>query len=107
MGMTKTFKDVMTPEVTKLDDGKVRIIFSMHGVEMFCLYYEKPKRAWTRKPIMPKVWTCVDAKVTDSSVYIQGLCTPRQIQEWGNEVLLSFIFPKDNVIDSDNKPSDK
>ena len=86
----RTYRDTLTPTVHKIEDGRVRIIFSVGDVEVFVLYYEKPKRSWINKPIMPTKWRCVDSQVMNSFLYIDGLVEPKQIVGWGQEIIESL-----------------
>jgi hypothetical protein len=59
----------LTNEMTRMDDNTIRVVFSMDGDEMVCLYFEVSKRGWTNKPIMTNKFRCVDAKVIDPKIY--------------------------------------
>ena len=91
----------MTPHLQTMDDGRIRIIFSVGEQEMACLYYENAKKTWTNKPISMNQWRCVDAKITDKVIYINGLVEPKDLVGWGQELILLaehlFNNPKKDV----------
>ena len=60
------------------------------GECIITLYYESPKTKWLRKPIMPNRYVCVDSKVHSANVYVEGLFTPTEIIELGNNAIISF-----------------
>jgi hypothetical protein len=83
----KTYRDILTPTIEETGDGMVRVIFYMGDVEMVCLYYERAKKGWTNKPIMPQAWRCVDSKISNTTIYIQGLIEPKELVGWGQELI--------------------
>ena len=83
----KTYKDILTPTLEKTGDGMARVIFYMGDEEMVCLYYEKAKKGWNNKPIMPQAWRCVDSKVSDATIYIQGVIEPKELVGWGQDLI--------------------
>ena len=83
----KTYRDVLTPIITEMSQGTMRIVYSMGEQEMAVLYFERPKKGWKNKPIMPRNWQCWDAKITDKAIYINGLVEPKDLIQWGMELL--------------------
>lgn len=86
-----TFREVMTPTITKVDDTHIRIVYSVGEYECACLYYENAKMKWTNKPLSMNQWRCVDAHLTDETIYINGLVEPKDLVGWGNELIKEFI----------------
>lgn len=75
--------DKLTFNVSKVEESRIMVeVMYMGEISLGILYFEKPKAGWTNKPIMPKKWRCVDAKVEglyerDSAITpkdIVGLC---------------------------------
>lgn len=65
--------------VVKLENEVVRVeIFNEDMMEMGCLYFEKGKHGFFRKPTSVDSWLCVDAKVNEMLYSYSGL-TPREI----------------------------
>ena len=92
--MSKTFKDIIQYEVVNMESGVLRVQFSMGGKEVAVLYYENPKKTWTRKPVLPKVWTCVDAKIHEPvMLFIKDLVTPIELMRWSQELVANHITP--------------
>ena len=83
----RTYKEILTPTVERMDDNVVRVIFYIDDIEMVCLYYERPKKGWTNKPIMPQSWRCSDAKVSDNIIYVKGLIEPKELVGWGQDLI--------------------
>lgn len=83
----RTYKEILTPTVERMDNNVVRVIFYIKEIEMVCLYYERPKKGWTNKPIMPQVWRCSDAKVSDNTMYVEGLIEPKELVGWGQDLI--------------------
>ena len=52
---------------------------SVSGVTLGLLYFEKPKSGWNKKPLLPKKWGCVDAKVEGLYEYGGEHITPKDI----------------------------
>lgn len=88
-GMTdkRTYKKTLTPTIDEMDEETIRIIFSVKEEEMACLYFERPKKGWTNKPIMPRVWRCVESRIANEWIYIQGLVEPKELVAWGQELI--------------------
>lgn len=98
--METDYKNILTPTMTKMDDGTIRIIFSMGEEEMVCLYYEIAKRGWTNKPILSNKWRCVDAKVMNPKIYENGTIEPKDLVGWGQELISSSeMFSTEKVDD--------
>ena len=102
--MKKTYRDVMTPTVTRIDESHIRIIFSVGEYEMACLYFENAKKVWTNKPLSMNGWRCVDAKITDKIIYINGLVEPKDLVGWGQELILG---PKNGIHNGKDNISNK
>ena len=83
----RTYRDTLTPTVYHLDDGRIRITMSVGDTEVAALYYERPKKGWTNKPIMPTKWRCVDANIQEKFIYINGLVEPKDLVGWGQEII--------------------
>lgn len=71
--------DNLTYDISKLEENRVRVIVSIEGRELGTLYFEKPKNGWTKKPLTPSKWFCVDAKVEGLYVYGGEDITPKDI----------------------------
>ena len=97
--MEGEYKNILTPTLTKMDDGTIRIIFSMNEEEMVCLYYEVAKKGWTNKPIMTNKWRCIDAKVMNPDIYEDGTIEPKDLVGWGQELISTSmnIFPVEKI----------
>lgn len=97
--MEGEYKNILTPNLTKMDDGTIRIIFSMNEEEMVCLYYEVAKKGWTNKPIMTNKWRCIDAKVMNPDIYEDGTIEPKDLVGWGQELISTSmnIFPVEKI----------
>lgn len=89
-----TYKELLAPTVELMEDGRARIIFSVDEFEMACLYYEAAKKGWTNKPISTNQWRCVDAKITDTMVFIDGMVEPKELVGWGNELIKTITSPQ-------------
>ena len=61
--------DIMTFNVEKITDNRIRVEVGYSGATLGVLYFEKPKRGWLNKPILPKKWACVDASVEGLYIY--------------------------------------
>lgn len=97
--MEPNYKNILTPTLTKMDDGTIRIIFSMNEEEMVYLYYEVAKKGWTNKPILSSKWRCVDAKVMNPNIYEDGMIEPKDLVGWGQELISTSmnIFPVEKI----------
>jgi hypothetical protein len=91
MYMEANYKIILTPTLTKMDDGTIRIIFSKDGEDMVSLYYEKAKKGWTNKPIMPQAWRCVEGKVFNPNIYEDGTVEPKDLVGWGQELIFTSM----------------
>lgn len=101
--METDYKIILTPTITKMDDGTIRIIFSMNDEEMVCLYYEIAKRGWTNKPILSNKWRCIDAKVSNPNIYENKIVEPKDLVGWGQELISVFI--PEHSSESNQNPS--
>jgi len=88
--MKKTYRDVLIPTIQKIDEGRMRVLFHVAEFEMACLYYENSKKGWTNKPLSLNQWRCVDARMSDKTIYINGLVEPKDLVGWGNELIKSY-----------------
>ena len=97
--MEGEYKNILTPTLTKMDDGTIRIIFSMNEEEMVCLYYEVAKKGWTNKPIMTNKFRCIDAKVSNPIIYENNMVEPKDLVGWGQELISisSNILPVEKI----------
>lgn len=89
MGMSA--KDRFTYRINKINGGVVSVDVRFMGEVVITLYLERPKSMWFRKPIMPRTWLVVDSKVHDSFMYIEGMCTPKDIQAWCVEEVTNYL----------------
>jgi hypothetical protein len=66
---------------------------------MACLYYEKAKRGWTNKPIVSNQYRCIDAKISNPTIYEDGTIEPKDLVGWGQELISSSmnIFPVEEI----------
>ena len=102
--METDYKIILTPTITKMDDGTIRVIFSMNEEEMVCLYYDVAKRGWTNKPILSNKWRCIDAKVSNPNIYDNKIVEPKDLVGWGQELISisTNILPVENIDKSQN-----
>jgi hypothetical protein len=80
-------------DISRLSEERVVVEVSYSGESLGILYFEKPKRGWTNKPVLPTRWACVDAKV--EGLYIHNKnggnnITPKQIIAHSQELISSF-----------------
>lgn len=74
--------DILTYNIQRLSEERVCVEVGYRGVTLGILYFEKPKRIWVRKPILPTRWSCVDATIEGLYVYEKngGIeITPKEI----------------------------
>lgn len=64
--------NLLTPE-------RVCVEINYSGASLGILYFEKPKRGWNNKPILPTKWACVDAKIEGLYIYGGENITPKEI----------------------------
>ena len=97
--METDYKNILTPTLTKMDDGTIRIIFSMNEEEMVYLYYEVAKKGWTNKPILTNKFRCVEGKVMNSVIYDKGIVEPKDLVGWGQELISVSMnkFPVEKI----------
>lgn len=102
--MESNYKIILTPTLTKMEHGTIRIIFSMNEEEMVCLYYEVAKKGWTNKPVLSNKWRCVEAKVMNPIIYENNIVEPKDLVGWGQELISSStnILPVENIDESQN-----
>lgn len=87
------YKNILTPTMTRMDDGTIRIIFSMGEEEMVCLYYEVAKRGWSNKPILTNKFRCIDGKVMNPNIYENKIVEPKDLVGWGQEIIEKMSGP--------------
>jgi hypothetical protein len=92
-----TYREVLTPKISRIDISRIRILYVMGDHEVACLYYENAKSEWNRKPLSMNQWRCVDAQVNDKTIYINGIVEPKDLVGWGNELIKSFVLPEDSI----------
>jgi hypothetical protein len=68
----------MEYEMEVIGDGVVRILIGYGGKEVGCLYLEKNKKSFHRKPIGMNEYSCVDAKI-EGLYDIDPNITPKDI----------------------------
>ena len=61
--------DKMTFNIEKITEDRIRVEVGISGATLGVLYFEKPKLGWSRKPILPTKWACVDASVQGLYIY--------------------------------------
>jgi hypothetical protein len=71
--------DILTYNLSKITEDRVCVEVSVSGVSMGVLYFERPKRGWNKKPILPTKWSCVDASVEGLYIYGGENITPKDI----------------------------
>jgi len=79
--------DKLTYDINKLSEDRICVEVSVSGVTLGLLYFEKPKRGWTNKPILPTKWGCVDAQVEGLYEYGGDNITPKQIVSYCQELI--------------------
>ena len=78
--------------ITPLTKDRVAVeILLLNEVSLGVLYYERPKKGWTNKPIMPSRWRCVDAKVEGVKIYGEGEITPLDLMGWSQQKVYEFM----------------
>ena len=88
MNLNEKLKAVITP----ITEDKVSVeIMLLNEASIGVLYYERPKKGWTNKPIMPSRWRCVDAKVEGVKIYGEGEITPLDLMGWAQERVYEFM----------------
>ena len=79
--------DKLTYDINKLSEERICVEVSVSGVTLGLLYFEKPKRGWTNKPILPTKWGCVDAQIEGLYEYGGDNITPKQIVSHCQELI--------------------
>ena len=68
----------MEYNITWMNQDRCRIIITRSPEEeVAVLYFERPKKGWTNKPILSNKFTCVDAKIY--GVLYNDNITPKDI----------------------------
>ena len=85
-------------DITMLSEDKVSVeIMLLNEVSLGVLYYERPKKGWTSKPIMPTKWRCVDAKVEGVYQHKGESITPTELMRWAQEEVEKYINSSPSV----------
>mgnify|MGYP003344543821 CR=1 FL=1 len=88
MNLNEKLKAVITP----LTEDRISVeILLLIEASIGVLYYERPKKGWTNKPIMPSRWRCVDAKVEGVKIYGEGEITPLDLMGWSQQKVYEFM----------------
>lgn len=83
------YRKKIVPLMTKMKEDRYRIEFTIDEVEYLTLYYEPAKKDFVNKPVGLDRWACVEAKYSDGDIYtLFPNLTPREIMEWGQELIL-------------------
>ena len=81
------YKDLKA-NITPITEDRVAVeILIKEEVSLGLLYYERPKKGWTNKPILPTKWGCVDAKVEGLYEYGGDNITPKQIVSYCQDLI--------------------
>ena len=87
MNLNEKLKAVITP----LTEDRISVeILLLSEASIGVLYYERPKKGWTNKPITPTRWRCVDANIEGVKVYQGEEITPLQLMGWAQERVYEF-----------------
>lgn len=82
------YKEQIVPLITRMNEGRYRIEFTVNEAEYLSLYYEKAKKSFVNKPVGLDAWTCVEAKYSDGDIYtLFPKLTPKQLMDWGQELV--------------------
>jgi len=86
------YKDLKA-NITPITEDRVAVeILIKEEVSLGVLYYERPKKGWTNKPIMPTKWRCVDANIEGLKVH---LAEDNESAKGGVKISVKEITPKD------------
>lgn len=72
-----------------MEEGRLRFIISLNGVETGSLYFEKAKRKFINKPVSMGSWVCVEAKIEKLYEVSDYEITPKQIMETCQKIIKS------------------
>ena len=93
------WREKLRATITDLSEDKVSVeITILNEVSLGILYYENPKFGWSKKPIMPTRWRCVDAKLEGLYVWGGESLTPRDLMEWAQQRVLEHKGKKLNDV---------
>jgi hypothetical protein len=93
------WREKLRATITDLSEDKVSVeITILNEVSLGILYYENPKLGWSKKPIMPTRWRCVDAKLEGLYVWGGESLTPRDLMEWAQQRVLEHKGKKLNDV---------
>lgn len=102
MDIMKELKAVITP----ISEDRVALeIMFLNEVSLGVLYYERPKKGWKQKPIIPSRWRCVDANIEGLKVHLaeddesakSGVrisfkeMTPKDLMEWAQQQVFDHM----------------
>ena len=88
MKVLENLKAVITP----ITEDRVSVeILLLNEVSLGALYYERPKKGWTNKPILPTRWRCVDANIEGVKVYQGEEITPLDLMGWAQGQVYEFM----------------
>lgn len=90
-----------------MEEGRLRFIISLNGVERGSLYFEKAKKIFHRKPVSMNSWVCVDAKIEGLYEVSNYDITPREIMEKCQSLIGESLLFGHPSIDSINKPTEE
>jgi hypothetical protein len=82
--------DKLTYDINKIGEDRICVEVSVSRITMGLLYFEKPKRGWINKPILPTKWSCVDAKVEGLYEYGGDILTPKDIVSKCQELIMNL-----------------
>jgi hypothetical protein len=82
--------DKLTYEINKIGEDRICVEVSVSGITMGLLYFERPKSGWSKKPILPTKWSCVDAKVEGLYEYGGENITPKDIVSKCQELIMNL-----------------
>jgi len=82
--------DKLTYNINRLTEDRICVEVSVSGITLGLLYFERPKRGWVNKPILPTKWSCVDAKVEGLYEYGGENITPKDIVAKCQELIMNL-----------------
>lgn len=81
----------ITARMERLAPDRVMVELGYKGEPLGIIYYEKPKKTWFKKPIMPNMWRAVDAKVERLFIQGEGEYTPLDLLTFAQKKVQEFI----------------
>jgi hypothetical protein len=82
--------DKLTYNINRLTEDRICVEVSVSGITLGLLYFERPKRGWVNKPILPTKCSCVDAKVEGLYEYGGENITPKDIVAKCQELIMNL-----------------